>query len=329
MKTTNTSTRDETVADRKRRSAMTLESKQRVWLTALAVVMAMTIPGVAVAQDSAEKAPGESATEEELSPAELESVLATLPVLGSGLNVTITRDDGGEIVSVGLDPSEGATQVKDGDHRVVFLIGEDGPKVVVKSARGIVQTEVKADDPADASGDGVWTGDVFGTGAISIPYTVAFDGIIPTITVGEITVPEGVTATIGEPKTKTSDDGDRAVYSVKIALESGDDEALIKLYAKAKVDDEGETRVRVSATLLSMDRAKWWFDRDRDHDRDRDDDRDRDRDKDRDRDRDDRDRDDRDRDDDRDGDDRDGDDRDRDDRDRDDRDREDRRGDDD
>ncbi len=280
---------------------MTLESKKRVWITALAAVMAMTIPGVALAHDSKEKDPEATTAEAETSQ-EVSSVLTTLPVLGSGLNVTITRDDNGEIASVALDPSEGATQVKDGDHRVVFVLGEDGPRVVVKSAKGIVSTKVKADDPADAAGDGIWSGDVFGNGVITIPYNVTFDGVTPTITVGAITAPDGVTATVGEPKTKTSDDGDRAVYKVKIQLESGDDEAVVKLYAKTKVNDEGETRVSVSATLLSMDRAKWWWGKDRDHDRDRDhkwdrdDDRDRDRDRDRDDDRDrDRDRDDRDR----------------------------------
>lgn len=300
LKTTKNGTRMKTVAERKRRSAMTLVDRKRVWVTTLAVVMAMTLPGVALAHDSDEKDPEATTAEAETSQ-ELSSVLATLPVLGSGLNVTITRDEKGEIASVALDPSDGATQVKDGDHRVVFVLGEDGPRVIVKSAKGIVSTKVKADDPADAAGDGVWSGDVFGNGVITIPYNVSFDGITPTITVGTITAPDGVTATVGEPRTKTSDDGDRAVYKVKVVLESGDDDAVVKLYAKTKVNDEGETRVSVSATLLSKDRAKWWWGKDRDHDRDRDHKWDRDNDK---RDRDhkwDRD-DDRDRNHDRDGD---------------------------
>lgn len=301
-KTTKNGTRVKTVAERKRRSAMTLVDRKRVWVTTLAVVMVMTLPGVALAHDSEEKDPEATIAEAETSQ-ELSSVLATLPVLGSGLNVTITRDDNGEIASVALDPSDSANQIKDGDHRVVFVLGEDGPRVIVKSAKGIVSTNVKADDPADAAGDGFWSGDVFGNGVITIPYNVSFDGITPTITVGTVTAPDGVTATVSEPRAKTSDDGDRAVYKVKVVLESGDDDAVVKLYAKTKVNDEGETRVSVSATLLSKDRAKWWWGRDRDHDRDhkwdRDDDkRDRDHkwDRDNDRDRDNRDRDDRDRD---------------------------------
>jgi hypothetical protein len=249
---------------------MTLRSRRTMWVTTLAVVLAIFWPGVAMAQDD-----GESSQEP---PPVLGEVNATLPVLGSGLDVTIARDDKGHIESVSLDPSDGVTQVKDGDHRVVFLLGDGDTKVIVKSGHGGVQTKVKADDPADVSGDGVWTGDVFGTGVVTVPYTIAFDGNTPIITVGAITAPADVTFEIGEPKVRASEDGQRAFSKVKVKLTSGDDDAVLVLAAKLKTNDEGETRVSVSTTL--RDRGRWdWHD----HDRDRDDKWDRDRDDDSDR----------------------------------------------
>lgn len=321
---------------------MTL-SKRSTWWTALLVVLAMALPGVAYAHEgddeaaetatvSEETESDETTDEEEPEVAETPVVLSSLPVLGSGLNLTINRNENGEIASVALDPSDGTTVLKEGEHKVVILLADGDTEVTVKSKEGVVQTKVKADAPADVAGDGVWSGDVFGTGEVSVPYSVSFDGNAPTISVGTVSAPADVVAEIGEGKAKASDDGDRASYSVKVQLTSGENEAVLKLKASTKVNDEGETRVVVSATLHSDDKVDCGFgdrrdddrrDKDRDdddesearasrvsddnRDRDWDDDRDRDDDDDRDWDDDDDDRD-RDRDRDRDDDDRDRDD---------------------
>jgi hypothetical protein len=282
---------------------MTLENKHRTWFTALVLAIAMALPGVAYGQDkdSAEDTAADTAeetTEESKSADEVASVLSTIPILGSGLDMTITRDDKGEIASVSLDPSNGATPTKEGDHKVVFLMEDGDTEVIVKSTKGIVQTKVKADAPEDVSGDGAWSGDVFGNGTVTVPYSVAFDGITPSISVGAISAPGDVTAEIGEGKVKTSDDGDRSFYAVKVELGSGDQTAVLGLVAKAKVNDEGETKLEVSATLFSKDRVRCWFGEgrrgefaDRDRDDRKDDDGDRwDRDHDRDQARGDRDR---------------------------------------
>jgi hypothetical protein len=265
--------------------AMTL-SKRNTWWTALMVVLAMAIPGVAYAHEGDDEAAeavavsdetetDETAEDEEPEVAETPVVLSTLPVLGSGLNLTINRDENGAIASVALDPSDGTTVLKEGEHKVVILLADGDTEVTVKSKEGVVQTKVKADAPADVAGDGVWSGDVFGTGEVSVPYSVSFEGNVPTITVGTVSAPADVVSEIGEGKAKASDDGDRAYYSVKVELTSGENEAVLKLKASTKVDDDGETRVVVSATLHSDDKVDCGFGDRRDDDRrdkDRDDD---------------------------------------------------------
>lgn len=267
---------------------MTLATR-RTWITAIVVALVMALPGIAFAQDSKETTGEKTESEERRddgAPEDIESVLSTLPVLGSGLDVTVTRGDDGEIASVSLDPSDGATPSEEDEHRVSFLLADGDTEVIVKSGEGVVQTKVKADDPADVSGDASWSGDVFGTGTVTVPYTVSFDGTTPSIAIGAITAPAGVTAEIEEGELETSDDGDKAYYSVDVELEAaGEDddesEAELSLVAKIRTDDDGESSVYVSATLVSDDHVDcWWGDRYRnDRDRDwRDDDRDHDRD---------------------------------------------------
>lgn len=239
-------------------------------VTAVVFALVLTLPGVALAGEKKTETPEvetpeaettevETTTEEaEELPVEVTSVLSTLPVLGSGLDVTITRDDDGAIESVALDPNDGATTTKENDHRVVFLLGDGDTEVIVKSVRGFTQTKVKADSTADVAGSGAWSADVFGTGTVTIPYSVSFDGVTPTIAVneGSIVTPGDVTVEIGEGKTKTSDDEDHAFYSLRVKLSSGDQTAVLKLRAKVRVTEEGETKVSVSATLSSRDRVK-------------------------------------------------------------------------
>jgi len=223
----------------------------------MAVVVAL--PGIAQAEDAEKEPTGDETTVTESTTPEhqITEVLSTLPVLGSGLNVTITRDDEGAIASVGLDPADGATIVKEKDHKVVFLLSDGDTEVVVKARGGLVQTKVKADATADVTGPGSWSADVFGNGAVTIPYTVSFDGNTPTITIGEVVGPEGVTAEVREPKTRTSDDGDKSSYKIKVKLTSGDDTAKVSFVAKTRVNDEGEVKVSLAVTVSSRDHSKW------------------------------------------------------------------------
>jgi hypothetical protein len=253
-----------------------------MWLLAVAVAMAM--PGVALADDDKADPADTTVTEPDqaLIEEEITEVLSSLPVLGTGLNVTIARDDEGEIASVALDPADGSTVIKEKDHKMVFLLGDGDTRVVVKVRRDSIQTQVKADATADVTGPGSWSADVFGNGSVTIPYTVSFDGNAPAIAIGEIVTPEGVSAEVGEPKARVSDEGDKASFKVKVRLVSGEEKARVTLVAKTYVDDDGEVKVRFAVSLSERDRDEHrdrddddWREKSRDHDRD-DDDRDHD-----------------------------------------------------
>jgi hypothetical protein len=281
---------------------MTFRERKSTLIACLTLAAVVALPGMALAEDD-KTAPTDTGTTDSAATSadhQVTEVLTTLPVLGTGLSLTITRDETGAIASVGLDPADAATVIKEKDHKVVFLLSDEDTVVVVKARGGSVRTKVKADATADVTGPGSWSADVFGNGIVTIPYTVSFDGITPTITIGEVIAPDGVIAEVSEAKTRTSDHGDKSFYKVKVKLTSDDERAKVSFVAKVSVDDEGETKVRLAVDLKSYDRFK---DRDDDRrdkwDRDDDDD-DRHRDK---RDHDDEERgDDRDRDKDRDDD---------------------------
>jgi hypothetical protein len=228
------------------------------WCLALAVIL--VTPGVALAGGDKADPEENAVTEPETAVAEHEitEVLSSLPVLGTGLNVTITRGEDGEISAVALDPADGSTVVKENDHKMVFLLGDGDTEVVVKVRRNTIQTQVKADATADITGPGSWSADVFGNGLVTIPYTVSFEGNAPIITLGEIVTPEGVTAEVGEPKARASVDGDKAFYKVKVRLASGEDSAKVTLVAKTYVDDDGEVKVRFAVSVSDRSRHKHW-----------------------------------------------------------------------
>ncbi len=239
---------------------MRFRDRRKTLIACLAMAIVVALPGIAQAGDEEKEPTGAdpTVTETTIPEHQITEVLSTLPVLGSGLNVTITRDDEGAISAVGLDPADGATIVKEKDHKVVFLLSDGDTEVVVKARGGFVQTKVKADATADVTGPGSWSADVFGNGAVTIPYTVSFDGNTPTITIGDVVVPTGVTAEVGEPKTRTSDDGEKSFYKVKVKLTSdnGDDSAKVSFVAKTRVNDEGEIKVSLAVTVSARDRDK-------------------------------------------------------------------------
>lgn len=238
--------------------------RRRTLVAALAMAVTVALPGIAQAGDDETAPPDSEATTPDTP---ITEVVSTLPVLGAGLNVTITRDDTGTISSVGLDPADGATIVKEKDHKVVFLLNDGDTQVIVKAQKNSVQTKVKADATADLTGPGAWTADVFGTGDVTIPYTVAFEGNTPIITIGEVIAPDGVVAETGEAKTRVSEDGDKALTKVKVRLTSGEDSARVTFEARTHLDDDGELRVSLTVSLSTHDRDKH---RDPDDRRDRD-----------------------------------------------------------
>jgi hypothetical protein len=241
-------------------------------MMALAGTLLLALPGVAMANDT--ESGEETAPTEAEQPVQVEELSSTLPILGTGLAVSIQLDENGKIASVALDPdnpgAEGATVEKQTDHKVMFLLADGDTEIVVKAKKNYVVTKVKADSTDDIDGPGIWSADVFGNGEITVPYTVTFDGAVPTIEVGEITLPDGVSAEVGELRSKASEDGNKAFAALKVEFTSGDQTAKLILSAKVFVNDEGETRVSVAATLAARDHVKCWNRHGewRDHDRD-------------------------------------------------------------
>ncbi len=268
---------------------MRRRERRKTLIACLALAGLLTVPGVAQAGDKTEgtdtTAPETTTTAPEH---EITEVLSTLPVLGSGLNVTIARDDNGKIESVSLDPDTGATVVAEKDHKVVFLLSDGETTVTVKARGNAVQTKVRSNATDNVAGPGSWSADVFGNGPVTIPYTVSFEGITPTVTLGDIVLPDGVTAEVGEPKTRVSDDGDKASTKLKVRLSTDDDRAKVSFVVKTRVDEDGEVKVSLSVTVSDRHRhhdkdhdgrGKWDRDDrgDGDHNRDRGRDRDDDR----------------------------------------------------
>lgn len=233
---------------------------RKMLATALVAGLLLAVPGVAMAHDTESTVETESAEEQQ--PVDVEQLTSTLPILGTGLAVSIQLDENGKIATVALDPdnpgSADATIEKQTDHKVVFLLADGDTEIVVKAKKSYVVTKVKADSTADIDGPGVWSADVFGNGEIVVAYSVMFDGNTPTIAVGEMTLPDDVTAEVGELRSKTSDDGNKAFAALKIKFTSGDQSAKLILSAKAFVNDEGETKVSVAATLSARDHVKCW-----------------------------------------------------------------------
>lgn len=257
---------------------MRFRRRRFVLVALLTLTLLANLPGIALAgDDESEETPATPP------PPPVTEVTSVLPVLGSGLTVSLTRDDAGTITQVALDPS-GATTVKEGDHKVVFLLADGDTQVVVKSfskdkgddgderAAG-VKTTVTADATADVTGDGSWSADVFGTGVVTIPYTVSWDGNSPTITIGDIVLPAGVTAEIGEPKIKVTEEKSR--YKISVKLSNGEDDAKVAFHASSRLDDDGELKVKLAVTLDAKSHVRCWDDDRRDRDDRDDDDRDR------------------------------------------------------
>ncbi len=247
---------------------LTIRGRSKALIAGLVLTLMATLPGIAQAEtDTTEET---TTTTTPVPP--VTQVTSVLPVLGSGLTVSLTRDAAGVITEVALDPS-GATIVKEGDHKVVFLLADGDTQVVVKSyskgkgddaTAGGVKTTVTADATADVTGPGSWSADVFGTGVVTIPYTVAFDGNVPSITIGDITLPDGVTAEVSEPKIKTSDE--KSKFRIKVTLISGDNKARVSFLASTRLDDEGVLKVKLAVTLDSKNHVRCgWGDGDRDH----------------------------------------------------------------
>ncbi|MEY2581394.1 MAG: hypothetical protein QOE09_1243, partial [Ilumatobacteraceae bacterium] len=151
--------------------------KRRLIGVATAVLSTVVIGGVSV-QHAAAVDPPPVLTE------------VTLPVFGVPLTVKITSGPGGALADVAVDSANPTVATKLKPHKVVFQSTSladptlDPAKVVVKSKHGGQSVSARAGTLAQVSGDGSWSGDVFGDGTTSkVMFTIGGTDAAPDITV--------------------------------------------------------------------------------------------------------------------------------------------------
>ena len=130
---------------------------------------------------------------------------ATLPLMGTSLQVDIALDTVGVIKTVDVNPLSGMTQTKT-DPGYVRFATSDGKTSVSVLARGGRLALTERTTLGNLAGNGSWSADVFGTKAKStVAYTIGKDGSgNPTVTLGAISPAAGVTATADPTATKSA-----------------------------------------------------------------------------------------------------------------------------
>src|SRR6185295_16352166 len=103
----------------------------------------------------------------------------TLPLFGVPLTIDITTGPGGTLTDVSVDSANPTVATKLKPHKVVFSSTSaadptaDPAKVTVKSKHGGQSVSARAGSLADLTGDGSWSGDVFGDGnASKVTFTI-------------------------------------------------------------------------------------------------------------------------------------------------------------
>jgi len=129
----------------------------------------------------------------------------TVPVFGTSMVITILTDANGSFVSANLAPSTPVDTTiptgtdagfnlsvdsnSSGGFEVKFQNTTAGVEIEIRvSDDAISKVEVEANTAADASGNGIWTGDPLGNGeTVTVGYTVGIDASgDPTITIDTV-----------------------------------------------------------------------------------------------------------------------------------------------
>ena len=181
----------------------------------------------------------------------------TLPMFGAPLTLSITTDPGGALTNVAVDSANTANYVatKLKSHKVVFesASAANPARVVVKSGHGGQSVSARAGSLADISGPGVWSGDVFGTGAATtVNFTIAAksDGTpdITGVTSSDATAVVGaVDYSSGDGH--EGDSGSSARVSVKFTNTAGDQSRSLTIAARVRTNEGGDTSAKLSISL--------------------------------------------------------------------------------
>lgn len=215
------------------------------WLVGLTLAALVALPTAAFANTSGQIAKTGGMT-------------AVVPLLGGGLTVEVTLDVVGNITNVNLDPvtvdpggAFAANRV--GPHAVSFETADGTVQVKIKASGNKMSLKASASSLESLTGPGTWTADVFGTGAATVAYTIGAnpDGS-PTLVIGAVSAPSGVTVDQQPVETKTDDDGSSA--SARIDFSLGGLVAHLKI--RVSVGNEGDRPARLKIELSAKDRQK-------------------------------------------------------------------------
>ncbi len=175
---------------------------------------------------------------------------ATLPLLGTSLKVDVTLDAVGKISGVALDPTGTVSKTEASDHAVKFSNAGGTAKVVVRAQGDKLTIAAKAKLGA-LVGSGTWAADVFGTGVKStVAYTIGKDGSgSPTLAIGAVSTPSGVTPLVNAPATKTHDKQVSVSGGVTFSQNGFSKRLTISINA-----DKGTGAAKLRITLSGRDR---------------------------------------------------------------------------
>ncbi|MGZ3640936.1 MAG: hypothetical protein ACXVAI_01590 [Candidatus Limnocylindrales bacterium] len=130
-----------------------------------------------------------------------------VPLIGTPLSVDVALDPTtGNISSVTLNPALTKDTAKSNDHFMVFANSDGSTKVLVKAKGSTLSISARVKSLGDLVGNGTWSAAVFGGSAKStVQYAIGKDGSgNPTVTIGAISTPAGVTAQKAPPTLKTA-----------------------------------------------------------------------------------------------------------------------------
>jgi hypothetical protein len=170
----------------------------------------------------------------------------TLPLFGAPLTVEITTGPGGVLASVAVNPADSLTATMLKPNRVVFVNEAGTAKVVVNARGGNQKIEARAGSLAEVSGPGGWSGDLFGTGAIT---TVDFEIVAladgsPDIVNIATSDPTAEIGTV-EHETDDDDDGDQEA-KVRIRFTDGTQSRTLSIKVEAEVSSDGKAKVKLA-----------------------------------------------------------------------------------
>ncbi|MEY2400903.1 MAG: hypothetical protein QOJ08_1014 [Ilumatobacteraceae bacterium] len=208
-----------------------------------AALLGTMLMGGVVAQTASAAVPAESTV--------------TLPLFGVPLTIDITTGPGGALTDVAVNPADGSVPTSASPRKVVFertdaTTGATG-KVTIKSKHGGQSVSARGGSLADVTGDGGWSGDLFGDGVIStVTFAVAAAADGGPDIVG--TSAGGADNEIGPVQYSTGDDDDdetsaSARQTITFTNAAGDQKRTIKISVRVKTDEDGDTSAKLSISL--------------------------------------------------------------------------------